>query len=94
MVRLGLENIILAACITVFSLGLLCVSLFSYRKYKNNKLLFVSLVFLLFLVKGILLSLFNLQMFSQDVGGIFSNPFSGLLDLLILIFLFIATLKR
>jgi len=83
-------NIILAAFVTIFSIGLLIVSFSSYRKYKNTKLLFVSLVFVMFFIKGILMS--------ASVFG-YSIPWdwiliSSIIDVLILGFLFIATLKR
>jgi len=84
-------SIIIDASITIFALGLFIVSLLSYRKYKNGKLLFVSLVFLIFLVKGILLSL---SLFYSQFADIISNPYVGLFDLIILVLLFIATLKR
>jgi len=86
-----IESIIIDACITIFALGLLIVSLLSYRKYKNMKLLFVSLVFFVFLVKGIILSF---SLFNEQLLGITSNPYIGLFDLVILVLLFIATLKR
>ena len=86
-----IESIIINACITIFSLGLLIVSLMSYRKYKNAKLLFVSIVFLVFFVKGIV---FSLSLFSVQFGGIASNPYIGLFDLAVLVLLFMATLKR
>jgi len=86
-----IESIIIDAGITIFALGLFIVSLLSYRKYKNGKLLFVSLVFLIFLVKGILLSL---SLFYSQFADIISNPYVGLFDLIILVLLFIATLKR
>ena len=84
-------QIVISAFITIFSLGLLAVSLASYRKYKNMKLLFVSLVFLLFLVKGIILSL---GIFSENFVAFDSSNYGGIFDLVILILLFIATLKR
>ena len=86
---MGFENIIISACVTIFSLGLLIISLASYLKYKNLKLLFVSLVFLLFLIKGILLSI---NVFFEELAGL--NLYFIIFDLVILIFLFIATLKR
>ena len=64
-----IEEIILSAFVTIFSVGLLAVSLASYRKYNNLKLLFVSLVFFIFLVKGILLSL---GLFYENIA-IFKN---------------------
>jgi len=86
-----IEDIAINSCITIFSLGMLVVSLLSYRKYKNNKLIFVSSAFLLFLMKGILLSL---SLFYEEIIEITSSTYMGLFDLMILILLFIATLKR
>ena len=89
-----IEQIVLSACITIFSLGLLVVSLASYWKYKNLKLLFVSFVFFVFLVKGVLMSLHvfypGFSLFDVAITG----PFSGLFDLVVLVLLFVATLKR
>ncbi len=86
-----IQDIVISAFITIFSVGLLAISLASYKKYKNIKLLFVSLVFLVLLIKGILLSL---GLFYEDLIMVNSMPYSGLFDLMILILLFIATLKR
>lgn len=86
-----IESIILDACITIFALGLFIVSLLSYRKYKNTKLLFVSLVFFVFLIKGML---FSISLFNEQLAELTSNPYFRLFDLLVLILLFIATLKR
>jgi len=86
-----IQDIIISAFITIFSVGLLAVSLASYKKYKNMKLLFVSLVFLVFLIKGVLLSL---GLFNEDIATILTSTYAGLFDLAILILLFIATLKR
>ena len=88
---MGIESIVISACITVFAFVLFIVSLASYKKYKNQKLLFISLVFLIFLIKGILLSL---GVFYQPLAILTSNPYIGLLDLAILATLFIVTLKR
>ena len=84
-------NIIIAACVTVFSFGLLIISLVSYNRSKNLKLLFVSMVFLILLLRGLLLSI---SLLIDDFDTFVTMPFSGLLDLFILVFLFIATLKR
>ena len=86
-----IESIIISAFITIFSIGLLLISLASYKKYKNLKLLFVSLVFIVFLIKGILLSL---GLFYEEIAAILTSTYSGLFDLAILVLLFIATLKR
>ena len=91
MINMELQLVIISAFITIFSLGLFIISLTSYRKYKNQKLLFVCLVFLVFLLKGTLLSI---QLFSSEFPLLNDPTFSGLFDLMILILLFIATLKR
>jgi hypothetical protein len=91
VVRMETVSIVLDAGITIFALGLLLVSLFSYRKYKNSKLLFVSFVFLIFFVKGIILSV---NLFNSQSADIISSPYFGLFDLIIIVLLFVATLKR
>jgi hypothetical protein len=84
-------SIVIDACITIFALGLLLISLLSYRKYKNVKLLVVSLIFFVFFVKGII---FSLGLFNEQLSGLISNPYTGLFDLMVLVLLFVATLKR
>lgn len=84
-------SIVIDACITIFALGLLLISLLSYRKYKNAKLLVVSLIFFVFFVKGIILSL---GLFNEQLSDLISNPYTGLFDLAVLVLLFVATLKR
>ena len=84
-------SIIIDACITIFALGLFIVSIMSYKKYKNTKLIFVGLIFLVFLLKGAILSL---SLFYEQFVPIVNNVYIGLFDLVILVLLFIATLKR
>ena len=86
-----IQAIVIYAFITIFSLGLLLVSLASYRRYKNIKLLFVTIVFLVFFVKGVLLSI---GLFYEEIEGFVTDIYGGLFDLTILILLFIATLRR
>ena len=88
---MGVESIIISASVTVFALGLFIVSLISYRKQNNPKLIFICLVFLIFLIKGIL---FSLGLFFEQLTPINSSQYLGLFDLVILVALFIATLKR
>lgn len=84
-----IAGILLSASVTTFSLGLLIISLVSYLKYKNQKLLFVSVAFFFFLVKGIVMST---NMFYEPYTT--STLFYSILDLIILVLLFGATLKR
>jgi predicted DNA-binding transcriptional regulator YafY len=60
------------------------------RVWSAVKLIFISLVFLIFLIKGIL---FSLGLFYEQLTTINSNQYLGLFDLIILVALFIATLK-
>jgi hypothetical protein len=84
-------NIILHAAITVLSLGMFLVSLMSYRRYKNLKLGFVSLAFLFFFIKGLFQSL---GLFYDELTVMHTSIYLGVFDLIILIFLYIATVKR
>jgi hypothetical protein len=88
-----IELIVLNAGITVFSLGLLVVSLLSYRKFKNWQLLLVSAAFLLFFIKGVIQSLNSLNVFGENLTMFTSQLSLGLFDFMILIVLFLGTLK-
>lgn len=92
VVEMEIETIVISAFTTIFSLGLLLVSLASYKRYKNLKLIFASLVFLVFLIKGVILST---SLFYEELSSIISTSvYTGLFDLIILVLLFIATLRR
>ncbi len=86
-----IESAIIYGFLTIFSLGLLIISILSYRKSKNKKILFVSIVFLLFLLKGMILSI---SIFLADLQEFLSIAFFAVFDLLILFLLFIAVLKK
>jgi hypothetical protein len=86
-----MESIIIYAFITIFSFGLFSVSALSYNKSKNKKLLFISTVFLLFIIKGIILSL---SLFLPELNMYITIPILAVFDLLVLFLLFIATLKK
>jgi len=83
--------IVLVSCSTVFSLGMFLVSLLSYRRYKNTKLLFVCLAFFVFFIKGLLQSV---SLFSTELTILRPDFSAGLFDVVILLLLFFATLKR
>jgi hypothetical protein len=86
-----MESIIIYGFITVFSIGLFSVSILSYYKSKNRKLLFVSTVFFLFFIKGFILSL---NLFILDLNEMITIPILAVFDLIVLFLLFIATLKK
>ena len=80
-----------AAGIIVLSLALLPISLNSYRRTGNSKILYTFDAFLVFFLTGVILFFYE---FTPD-----SDPESylaavGLLDLLVLLLLYFATLKR
>lgn len=84
-------NIIIIGIATIFSLGLFIISLNSYRKSKNKKIFFVSIVLLLFFIKNTLLSFF---LFTAQIQNNINLLALELFDLLILVFLFIAVLSK
>jgi hypothetical protein len=91
MDNISLVNISIVGITTVFSLGLFIISLTSYRKSRNKKILFVSLVLLLFFIKNLLLSSF---LFTAQIQNNINVFVLELFDLLILVFLFIAVLTK
>lgn len=91
MDNIALVNIGIVGITTVFSLGLVIISMISYRKSKNKKILFVSIVLLLFFIKNLFLSFF---LFTGQIQNDFTILALELFDLLILVFLFIAVLTK
>jgi len=85
------ESVLLSAGITIFSLGLLIVSLISYRKHRNMRLLFISIILLTLLIKGML---FTVHVFLVEIPALETSVFNGVFDFIILLLLFIATVKR
>jgi hypothetical protein len=91
MDTIPLMNISIVGITTVFSLGLFIISLNSYRKAQKKKILFVSLVLLLFFIKNLLLSVL---LFTAQIENTITILALELFDLLILVFLFIAVLTK
>jgi len=86
-----IQDIIINSFVTMFSIGLLIISLASYKIYKNTKLLFIAVVFIFFSIKAIIISL---GLFYGELYPIISSSYFRLFDLIILVILFIAVLKR
>ena len=89
--RMEIQDIIINSFITMFSLGLLVISLATYKNYKNPKLLFITAVFVVFSIKAIIISL---GLFHETVIPLIASSYFRLFDLIILLLLFIAVLKR
>ena len=88
---MAMESILIFACMTIFSLILFIVSILSYWKYKKIKLLFIGVVFLIFLIRSVLLSL---SLFYEQIEMITSSTYIWLFDLMLLVVLYITSLKR
>jgi len=83
--------VVLFGFLSVFSLGLLTVSMLSLKKSLNKKLIFVCLVFVVFLIKSVLLTL---SLFVSDIADFVSISLLSVFDVIILLLLFSATLRR
>ncbi len=86
-----MEDIIIFSCLTIFSLVLFCVSILSYWRYKKIKLLFISMVFLVFLIRSVVLSL---SLFYDIFASFSSSNYIWILDLIILVILYLTSMKR
>ncbi|MFH1101390.1 MAG: hypothetical protein V1726_05075 [Methanobacteriota archaeon] len=83
--------VIISAILTIIALVLFLISLQSYRIYKNVRLPFVVIVFLFFLLKGVLLSL---GLIYEPVAGLLSSYYFHIFDIAILLLLYFSALKR
>jgi len=86
-----IEYIFIGAAITIVSLILLLISFYSYNIYRNTKLLFVILVFIFFLIRGLILSI---GLFYEPLWPVVTSYYVWIFDLLILTMLYMAALKR
>ena len=78
----------LRAWVTVFAFLLMAVSLISYRRMRSNRLLLVSVVFCIFFVKGVILTLGIFMESADDIATAYW--FNSGFDLAVLLFLFFA----
>ena len=83
--------IFISAAISICSLILFIATFLSYRKFQNKKLVFVMIVFFIFLIKGLLLSI---SLFYEELWPVISSYYVWLVDLIILNLLYLAALKR
>jgi len=86
-----IQDILINSFVTMFSLSLLIISLISYHKHKKPKLILLAFVFIIFSIKSIL---FSLSLFYTDFSVLTSDSYFRLFDLVILLLLFMAALKR
>ncbi len=79
------------AILTILALALFVISIFAYRRSRNNKILMVSMAFLLFFLKGLWLT-YSLFTYPKGGWGVFLAPVA-VLDCMILILLYLSLLK-
>ena len=84
-------EVFIGAFITIMSLGFLILSYFSYNRYKSPKMLVLVIAFFLFFIKGML---YSINLLYENIA--FFDSISNILifDVVILILLYIASLKR
>jgi hypothetical protein len=80
-----------AAGVIILSLALLPISLRSYRRTGNAKILYTFVAFLAFLLVGVVLFFYE---FTPDSDPEITLGVVGSLNLLVLLLLYFATLKR
>jgi hypothetical protein len=85
-----LENI-LRACITVLALLLVVVSVIAYRRVKHKRVLVLTGAFSLFFIKGLVLTL---GLIYVKVEHAYLTSYNNILDLLIIVLLASAIIKR
>ena len=83
--------IILGAGITILAADLLIVSLLSYLKVRNLKLILISIVFSLFFIKGVIMSY---HLFYNQISPYLELYYLWFFDLIILVLLYITSIKR
>jgi hypothetical protein len=86
-----LLELFIISCIIVISFGLLTLSLLVYRKTRNNKMLVISMVFLIFFIKVLL---YNISLYFSDIDFYESMTVVWIFDLIVLLLLYIASIKR
>jgi hypothetical protein len=86
-----LLELFVISCIMVISFGLLLLSLLAYKNNKSLKMLFISFVFLVFFIKVVI---YNISLYISDINLFDSMINIWIFDLVILVLLYIASMKR
>ncbi len=85
-------EVFLRVALMGFSLLLFITSVVSYVRVKNNRLLFISLAFAVFFVKGLVLSV---AIFNESVDKVFTASEELIaLDFVILALIYLGIVKR
>lgn len=91
LITVGTAYNIVAAVLVVLSFTLLVISLVAWRKSGNRRIAIVSISFLFFFLEGVL---FTYQLFYSTFSSEMFATVIGILNVVILLFIFAATFKR
>ena len=84
-------ELFIVSAIAVISFSLLVLSLLAYKKSKSIKMLFISFVFLVFFTKIVW---YNISLYFTDINIFDSITNIWIFDLIVLLLLYIASMKR
>nr|MDO8099198.1 hypothetical protein [Candidatus Njordarchaeota archaeon] len=82
---------ILISCLLVLTTVMLVISVLSYRRTRGKRILLASLMFTLFLIESVVLTL---GIFFIEIRAMISTTFFVLIDLAIVVLMFVGTYRR
>jgi len=88
--QLILEDILIS-CLLVLTTVMLVISVLSYRRTRGKRILLASLMFTLFLIESVVLTL---GIFFIEIRAMISTTFFVLIDLAIVVLMFVGTYRR
>lgn len=91
IVAIGTIENVVAALLAVLSFTLFVIAVISFLRSRNSRIAMISVAFLLFFSEGIL---FTYQLFYQQFTPEAFYSVIGLVNVVILLFIFAATFKR
>lgn len=91
LLTIGTAENIVAAVLAALSFTLLVISIVAYLRRRSFRIAMISISFLLFFAEGVL---FTYQLFYQALSQQMFFTVIGLMNVVILLFIFAATFKR
>ena len=88
---MSIIELLIVSIIIVLSFSLFLLSALAYRKNKNIKMLIISSVFLVFFIKVLA---YNISLYFTDINIFNSIVSMWIFDLLVLLLLYVASMKR
>jgi len=88
---MSILELLIISMIIVISFSLFILSILSYRRSKSIKMLLISIVFFVFFIKVII---YNISLYFTDINIFESITNMWIFDLVVLLLLYIASMKR